>query len=114
MLQKFRKGCEDMFQISNNNSGQTSPLSPEDQAMLDRINAYAEEVLGDIDPQKTRISFQLDKLKPIMQEIADEKGIALEDIFIRYMDLASTVSARADAMLKEDLNDLGVTDFSAF
>ena len=53
----------------------------------------------------TRISFQLDKLKPVMQDIADEKGVSLEDIFIKYMDLASVVSARQDALLKEDLND---------
>ncbi|NBJ92117.1 hypothetical protein D5281_05820 [bacterium 1xD42-62] len=79
--------------------------------MLDRINAYAEQVLGDIDPQKTRISFQLDKLKPIMQEIADEKGMKLEDIFIKYMDLASLVSAKQNAMLKEDFDENGLTNF---
>ena len=74
-----------MFQTTKN-SVQFESISSEDKAMLDRINAYAEQVLGDIDPQKTRISFQLDKLKPIMQEIADEKGMKLEDIFIKYMD----------------------------
>ena len=82
--------------------------------MLNRIDAYAEQVLGDIDPQKTRISFQLDKLKPIMQEIADERGVSLEDIFIRYMDLASVVSAKQNAALKEDLNDAGLMDFTEF
>ncbi len=92
-----------MFKTKN--FGHEAILNEEDKNMLDRINAYAEEVLGDIDPQKNRISFQLDKLKPVMQEIADEKGLSLEDIFIRYMDLASTVSAKQDALLKEDLND---------
>lgn len=101
-----------MFNMSNN-SGQCGTLTEEDRNMLDRINAYAEQVLGDIDPQKTRISFQLDKLKPIMQEIADEKGVSLEDIFIRYMDLASVVSAKQDAMLKEDLSEMGTTYFTA-
>ena len=100
-----------MFKTSN--SGQTAALSEEDKNMLDRINAYAEQVLGDIDPQKTRISFQLDKLKPVMQEIADEKGASLEDIFIKYMDLASIVSAKQDAMLKEDL-DQNVMNFTEF
>ncbi len=80
--------------------------------MLARINAYAEQVLGDIDPQKTRISYQLDKLRPIMQEIADEKGISLEDVFIKYMDISSVVLAKQDAMLKEDLDDMGLTDFT--
>lgn len=95
-----------------NNPDQFASLSEEDKAMLARINAYAEQVLGDIDPQKTRISFQLDKLRPVMQEIADEKGVSLEDVFIRYMDISSTVLARQDAMLKEDLNDVGLTDFT--
>lgn len=99
-----------MFNMSNN-PGQCESLTEDDQNMLNRINAYAEQVLGDIDPQKTRISFQLDKLKPVMQEIADEKGVSLEDIFIRYMDLASVVSAKQDAMLKEDLNEMGTIDF---
>lgn len=97
-----------------NRSAQYDALPDEDKDMLDRIDAYAEKVLGDIDPQKTRISFQLDKLKPIMQEIADEKGVPLEDIFIRYMDLASMVSAKQNAVLKEDLNEAGITDFTEF
>lgn len=99
-----------MFQTTKN-ANQFESISPQDKAMLDRINAYAEQVLGDIDPQKTRISFQLDKLKPIMQEIADEKGSKLEDIFIKYMDLASIVSAKQNAMLKEDFDENGLTNF---
>lgn len=92
-----------MFKTKN--FGHEAILNEEDKNMLDRINTYAEQVLGDIEPQKTRISFQLDKLKPVMQEIADEKGVPLEDIFIRYMDLASVVSAKQNALLKEDLDD---------
>ena len=80
--------------------------------MLDRINAYAEQVLGDIDPQKTRISYQLDKLKPVMEKIAEEKQLPLEDIFIKYMDLASIVSAEENAMLKEELTENGFEDFT--
>ena len=102
-----------MFQ-KNSNSNQFASLSQEDKDMLARINAYSEKVLGDIDPQKTRVSFQLDKLKPIMQEIADEKGLSLEDVFIKYMDLASIVSARQDAKLKEDLDEQGLVDFTEF
>lgn len=102
-----------MFDKANRSTGYES-LAAEDKDMLARIDAYAEQVLGDIDPQKTRISFQLDKLKPIMQEIANERGVSLEDIFIRYMDLASVVSARQNAALKEDLSDAGLTDFTEF
>ena len=102
-----------MFQPKNN-SASTSSLSDEDRDMLARINAYSESVLGEIDPQKTRVSFQLDKLKPIMQEIADEKGMTLEDVFIKYMDLASVVSAKQKAMLKEELDEAGLADFTEF
>lgn len=101
-----------MFQTIKNSNGYGS-LSEEDKEMLSRINAYAEKVLGDIDPQKTRISFQLDQLKPVMQEIADEKKMNLEDVFIKYMDLASIVSAKQDAMLKEDLEE-NLVNFSEF
>ena len=102
-----------MFQPKNNSASFAS-LSDEEKEMLSRINAYSESVLGEIDPQKTRFSFQLDKLKPIMQEIADEKGMSLEDVFIKYMDLASIVSAKQNAMLKEDLDDAGLADFTEF
>lgn len=102
-----------MFNKPNRSDGYEA-LSKEDKDLLDRIDAYAEQVLGDIDPQKTRISFQLDKLKPAMQEIAEERGAALEDIFIRYMDLASVVSAKQNAALKEDLHDAGITDFTEY
>ena len=97
---------------SNHSSSPDASLSREELQMLDRINAYAEKVLGDIDPQKTRISYQLEKLKPVMEEIAAEKGLALEDIFIKYMDLASIVSAKENPMLKEELTENGLEDFT--
>lgn len=87
-------------------------LSNEDRSFLTRINAYSEKVLADIDPQNTPISFQLEKLKPVMQELADEKHMSLEDVFIRYMDLASVVAAKQDQKLKEQLNEAGVNDFT--
>ena len=87
-------------------------LSDDDKDMLSRISAYSEKVIGDVDPQKMRISEQLEKLKPIMQEIADERGMALEDIFIKYMDLATLVNAKKDQKFKEDMQDLGVLESS--
>lgn len=88
-------------------------MTPENKKILDRINAYAEEVLADIDPQKTRISFQLEALKPIMQEIANETGQSLEDVFILYMDLASEASVEAENNLQATLNDEEGADFSS-
>ena len=87
-------------------------MTSENKEILDRINAYAEVVLADIDPQKTRISFQLDKLRPIMQEIANEKGMSIEDIFILYMDLASEASVEAENQPQATLDDDGDSDFS--
>ena len=73
--------------------------------ILQRINAYAEEHLADIDPQKTPVSFQLETLKPIMQEIADEEGMSLQDMFILYMDLASEAGVIAEKKLQDDLGE---------
>ncbi len=83
-------------------------MTDEQRAFLTRINKYAEDVLGEIDPQKVQVSFQLEKLRPIMQEIADEKGISLSDVFIMYMDLQSEASCATEAKLAADLQDLNL------
>ena len=87
-------------------------MTPENKKILDRINAYAETALADIDPQKTRISFQLEALKPVMEEIAAEKGVSVEDIFILYMDLASEASVEAENQLQASLDEDEAADFS--
>ena len=81
-------------------------MTDEDRAILKRINDYAEQVMGDIDPQKVPVSAQIEKLKPIMQEIADEKNMALEDMFILYMDIQSEASCATQQKLSEELQDL--------
>ncbi|MCR4923306.1 MAG: hypothetical protein K5931_04785 [Lachnospiraceae bacterium] len=78
-------------------------MNSEDREFLTRINKYAEDVLFDIDPQKTPISTQLEKLKPVMEELAKESGKPVEEVFIRYMDLASEAGTEAQKKLKEDL-----------
>ena len=87
-------------------------MTDEQSKMLDRINKYAEKVLGDIDPQKTRVSVQLDALKPIMKVIADEPGRELTDVFIEYIDLASEASVASDNKMREALKDLNEGDES--
>lgn len=64
-------------------------MTKEDEIFLDRINTYANKVLDHIDPQKTQVSYQLEKLRPIFEELSAETGDSIEKIFIRYMDLAS-------------------------
>ena len=58
-------------------------MTDEQRAFLNRINQYAENVLGEIDPQKVQVSLQLEKLKPVMEEIAREQNLSLTDVFIQ-------------------------------
>lgn len=81
-------------------------MTEENRKILERINAYANEVMGDIDPQKVQVSVQLDKLRPIMETIAKEKNMSLEDVFILYMDLQSEASCLTDQKMRDQLQDL--------
>lgn len=81
-------------------------MTDENRKMLERINSYAENALGEIDPQKVPVSVQLEKLKPVMEEIAAEKGMKLEDVFILYMDLQSEASCATNQKLKDSLQDV--------
>lgn len=81
-------------------------MTDENRTILKRINDYAEQVMGDIDPQKVPVSAQIEKLKPIMQQIAEEKNMSLEDMFILYMDIQSEASCATQKKLSDDLQDL--------
>lgn len=78
--------------------------------ILHRINAYAEEVMGNIDPQKVQVSVQLEKLRPVMEELAAEHHMSLEEFFILYMDIQSEAACLSDAKLKNELQDLNDGD----
>ena len=77
-------------------------MTEENRKILERVN----KVMGNIDPQKVQVSVQLEKLRPVMEEIAKENEMSLEDFFILYMDLQSEASCKSDAKLKEELQDL--------
>ena len=81
-------------------------MTPEDKEILDRINEYADKVLKDFDPQKTRVSFQLEKIKPVMEDIAKEKGISVEEIFIKYMDLASQITVDTEPKFQNTVGNM--------
>ena len=87
-------------------------MTEENRKILERINAYSEKTLGEIDPQKVPVSEQLAKLRPVMEEIASEKGVSLEDIFILYMDLQSEASVATQQKLVESLSDINNGDGS--
>ena len=73
---------------------------------MERINNYAEKVMSDIDPQKVPVSTQLQNLRPIMEEIAGEMNMSLQDFFILYMDLQSEASCLSEQKLRDELQDL--------
>ncbi len=81
-------------------------MTEENKKILARINAYAESTLGEIDPQKVPVSQQLAQLKPVMEEIAKEKGMSVEDMFVLYMDLQSEATCSAQKKLEDSLIDL--------
>ena len=80
-------------------------LTQEDRAFLDRITSYANKMMPDLDPQKTHVSVQLETLKPMFEQIAKEENVPIEDIFIKYMDLANEAFIASDKKLKEALGD---------
>ncbi|MBR3525744.1 MAG: hypothetical protein IKO11_07840 [Lachnospiraceae bacterium] len=81
-------------------------MNKEDEKFLNRINEYADKVLGHIDPQKTQVSYQLEQLKPVMEEIAVEEGVAIESVFIRYMDLASERSVVMERKFQSTMGNM--------
>lgn len=91
-------------------------MTDEQRQFLSRINHYAENVLSDINPQKVPVSEQLKQLMPVMKDLAKEKNMSVEDVFILYMDLQSEASVETDRKLRDELGDInsndGGTDFS--
>lgn len=81
-------------------------MTAEDREMLTRIMNYADEVMPDIDPEKVRISEQIDKLRPVLQQIAMEKQMPVEEVFIKYMDLATENALEYEQKMKADFSDV--------
>lgn len=85
----------------------------EKRELVDRINKYADSVLPEKDPSKVPIRVQLEALKPEMEKIAQEKNMAVEDIFIEYMDMNASISAQAEEKFQAELEkSLGSNPFS--
>lgn len=81
-------------------------MTKEDQQFLERINDYANQVLDHIDPQKTQVSYQLQKLRPVMQELAMENSMSVEEVFIKYMDLASEASVERERKFQNTVGNM--------
>ena len=84
-------------------------MTNEDRQFLNKINEYADKVMPDINPQEVRISEQIEKLRPILQELAMSEKKNVEEIFIKYMDLATEHSIEYDKKMNQDYD--GVFQF---
>lgn len=80
-------------------------MTAEDREFLQTIMDYADEVMPDIDPQKVRISEQIDKLRPILQELAMKHKMSVEDTFIKYMDLATEHAIKYQNQMNEQFKE---------
>ena len=80
-------------------------MTKEDREFLGKITAYADEVMGDVDPEKVRISEQLAKLRPVLQELAMIHKMPVEDVFIKYMDLATEYAIKYQNQMNEQFKD---------
>lgn len=81
-------------------------MTKEDREFLGQIMAYADEVMGDVDPEKVRVSEQIEKLRPILQKLAMVHQMPVEDIFIKYMDLATEAAIEKNNKFEEDYKEI--------
>ncbi len=81
-------------------------MTAEDREMFNRIMEFADEAMPDIDPEKVRVSEQIDKLRPILQTIAMERSMPVEEVFIKYMDLATEHALEYEQKMKDDFGDI--------
>lgn len=68
-----------------------------EDSIVTQLNAYADRVLGDIDPQKVKIGEQLAALRPEMERLAKLHNIPVDELFILYMDRCSEVFAQQES-----------------
>ncbi len=76
--------------------------------ITNRINAYGEEVLQDMDLDHTPIGVQLERLKPVMEEIAAETHKSVQEIFIIYMDTNAELNAQAEKEYQNRMEGLNL------
>lgn len=81
-------------------------MTKEDREFLGQIMAYADEVMGDVDPEKVRVSEQIEKLRPILQKLAMVHQMPVEDVFIKYMDLATEAAIEKNNKFEEDYREI--------
>ncbi len=81
-------------------------MENKEKYILEKVSNYADKVMDGIDPEKVKISFQLEKLKPIMEELSKELNEPVEDIFIEYMDAASNAGLETEKKFQSTMGDM--------
>ena len=81
-------------------------MTKEDREFLGQIMDYANEVMGDVDPEKVRVSEQIEKLRPILQKLAMVYKMPVEDVFIKYMDLATEAALEKNRKFEDDYKEI--------
>lgn len=81
-------------------------MENKEQYIFDKVTEYADKVLNGIDPQKTQVSFQLEKLKPVMEKLSKEFNEPIEDIFIQYMDAASGAALETENKFQSTMGNM--------
>ena len=81
-------------------------MTKEDREFLGQIMAYADEVMGDVDPEKVRVSEQIEKLRPILQKLAMVYKMPVEEVFIKYMDLATEAALEENKKFEDDYREI--------
>ena len=83
-------------------------MTADDRKFLSRINKYKENLKKDMGPEKVQMPAQLlDKLRPIMEEIAAEQGVSVEDVLVRYMDLQSEAALLSNNTVLKGIDGIG-------
>ena len=81
-------------------------MTAQDREFLNEINTFIEENMADINPEKVRISEQLDMLRPILQKLAIVHSLPVEEVLMKYMDLATMAAVEREAKFKEDFKEI--------
>ena len=81
-------------------------MTEQDREFLNQINAFVEEHMADVNPEQVRISEQLDMLRPILQKLALVHAMPVEEVFMKYMDLATEAAVERERKFKEEFKEI--------
>lgn len=81
-------------------------MENKEKYIFEKVSAFADKVNDGIDPTKVQVSFQLEKLRPVMEDLAKELSMSIEDVFITYMDEASNAGVETEKKFQSTMGDM--------